>query len=351
MRGILKNAIRAGISLPASILRATRNYQPLEKIASAPSPKILIIACHWIGDTLWAAQVVPHLRKVFPTCHLSCLCKPICTPLWSADLAVDCCIPSKAVISDRLREQTDWTALWRLGRELHQQNWDLIIDLTGNRYSALLTHWINAKHTIGFDGSEFGGLYATKIDNAERENTHLSERPFRVIEPLNGDFACSGNIIPPKPALSYEDACTTYNINPEIPLAIIAPGAGWAAKEWADDNFCQLGTKLINSGYRLALIDSPDKRERLRNIAAKLPQQQTAIVAEPSLDNALAIIAGCSVFIGNDSGLGHIAAAMGRKTISIFTGDTDPQLCGPLGTDAHAINADTPEQIDQILDL
>lgn len=347
MKNLLKRILKGTIAVPAFTIRSCRRYQPLASVLSQPAPNILLVACHWIGDTLWASQVVPVLRNLPPDCHLACLTKPVCAPLWSGGLGVDRCIETALVVSDCRREPTDWPGLRRLGAELGTETWDLVIDLTGNRYSAILSHWIRAKHTLGFDGGEFGMLYATCVRDAERPGRHLSERPFRVIEPLAGGFKYPESMIPPRPEESYEAACRRHGLDPESPLAVIAPGAGWADKEWGDAHFAHLADRLNCEGYQIVLVESPAGRARLEGIARAMEEagEASAILAEPGIDAALSLVSGCGVFVGNDSGLGHVAAAMGRLTVSVFTGATDPVLCRPLGRNAHVVQVGEPDDV------
>lgn len=349
MKRVLKNVIQAGISVPASCLRLLRGYAPLASIRLQSSPRVLLIACHWIGDTLWAAQVVPALRHLWPDGHLACVTKPVCAPIWSGRLAVDQCMESTAVVSDRRREATDGAALRRLGRELGKGMWDLVLDLTGNRYSALLAHWIRARHTLGFDGGEFGRLYATCVAEAERPGRHLSERPFRVIEPLLETFAYPETITAPQPRESYGAVCQRYGFKPEAPLAVIAPGAGWSGKEWGDEHFSRLARRLGQAGYAVALVDSPARRRRLDSMATFVNDESATlvVVTEPTVAPALSLLSGCALFVGNDSGLGHIAAAMGRPTLALFTEETRPGICGPLGSDTHVMTGGDVERLFQ----
>ncbi len=341
MRVWLKRILTAGIGIPAIILKRMRGYESLAAVRLQPRPRILLVACHWLGDTFWAAQVVPVLKSVWPDCELCCVTKSVCAPIWSGGLAVTEWIDGGAVVSDRRRETVDWFALHRLGCTLRKRSWDLVIDLTGNRYSAILTHWIHAKHTLGFDGGEFGSLYATCVQDAERNRRHLSERPFRIIEPLLEDFVYSRELKAPQPVHGYAEKCFEYGLSPNDPLAVIAPTAGWSAKEWGDDNFSKLAGRLLQKKYSVALLDSPAGKNRLESIAQAASQdgRNAVVVTESGIESAMALITGCALFVGNDSGLGHIAAAMGRTAVSIFTEETNSKICGPIGPAAYVVHA------------
>lgn len=351
MFGVLaKTALRSLADLPCRFLRAMRGYKSLEAVRRMESPKILLVACHWIGDTLWAAQVVPHLRDLWPKAQIHAIVKPITRPLWTGILAVDALIDGSFVVSDRRRERVDWGAIFRFARGLRGR-YDLVIDLTGTRYSAWFCHGLGAQHTLGFGGDEFGALYATWIRDAERPGRHLSERPFRVIEPLHGRFAYEGVVHPPRPCEDYEKVCVRFGLNPSEPLIAIAPGAAWSAKEWGEENFRIVCQEVVGRGKQVVLLDRPLARSRLERIAQNTPPGRLAIVAEPSLDAAISFLSGCRGVVGNDSGLAHLAAAFGRTTIVIFTEETEPSRCTPIGEKVTILRKRqvTPDQVVAIL--
>lgn len=252
--------------------RASRKYAQLNEVAAASNPKILIVACHWIGDTLWAAQVVPHLRKRWPGACISVITKSISTPLWRGELAVDEIINGDSVVSDRRREHVDMRAMKRLAAKLAGQKWDIAIDLTGNRYSAILCHRLHARHTVGFDGGEFGGLYATYVRDAEQPGVHLSQRPFRVVQPLLGQFACAGKIIPPKPATDYQQAYRNFGLDSARPVIVIAPGAGWSKKCWGPRNFSEVAAILLGTERQVVLTGSPAELKLSQKILASIDE-------------------------------------------------------------------------------
>lgn len=346
MRPLLHKTLRTGLSVPGVCLRWARRYESLASVRAESSVRVLLIASHWLGDTLWAAQVVPALRDLWPEGRLACVTKPLCAPLWRGALAVDQVVESTAVVSDRRREATGWSALRRLSGLLGDGAWDVVVDLTGNRYSALLSHWIGARHSVGFDGGECAALYATRVAAAERPGRHLSERPFRVIEPLVGAFKYPPVMKAPCPQDSYETVSGRYGLGPGRPVAVVAPGAGWPEKEWGDEHFSRLAHRLAASGHDIVLMDSPARRDRLAKIAQAVGgESRIVVVAEPDINAALSLLSGCALFVGNDSGLGHVAAAMGTPTCVLFTGETEPAICGPLGPHVHVLPAGEAEQV------
>ena len=292
---------------PLARLTARRGYFAPRDWATIPARRVALVACHWIGDTFWAAQVVPVLEKRFPEAELFAICKPTAEDLWHGLLEPHRVLLAPQVVSDRLRERPVPLVARSRARQLRKIGFDLAIDLTGNRYSARLTWWLRPAASLGFDGGEFGWLYSHRVPDAERPGRHLSERPFRVIEPLlaaRGDsFAYRLPLRPPTPTCPPSDLKGRLGILGRT-YFVLAPGAGWPAKERPAERFIEVGAALQ--------CENPGR-----------PGQP--------IGRVVALLADAHGVLANDSGIAHLAAALGRPTAAVFTGATDPALCRPLG--------------------
>lgn len=129
-------------------------------------------------------------------------------------------------------------------------------------------------------------------------------------------------------------------------MALIVPGAGWAEKEWGTDNFKKLAVYLALRGLDVVLSGSEKERDLCNKIADGIGR-----VVIGNLEETLQIAAGCTVFIGNDSGVSHIAASFGRPCISIFT-VTEPALCAPLGKQSFVfVKPSADEVLKKVMEL
>lgn len=319
---------------PAARAWARRGYfRPGDLSALCPR-RVALVACHWIGDTFWATQVTDVLGRRFPDAQLYAITKPVCADLWNGLVAAQRVIAAPEVVSDRRREEVRLFALLRRAADLRGCGFDLVIDLTGNRYSAALTFWMRPAVSIGFDGGEVGWLYSRHIGDAERPGCHLSRRPFRVIEPLlagaASPFAYRLPLRPPAPTCPPEQAASAAGMSAKR-YCLIAPGAGWPAKQWPVEGFIAAGRALAEAGLAAVVVGSGEQRALCEDVAAALPD--AAVAAGEELGRIVALLAGSAGLLACDSGLGHLAAAMGLPTAVVFTGATDPRLCGPLGDD------------------
>ena len=361
MRGwasILKSALSLGLQAawPAAVAWARRGYfRPPDWSAIRPRT-VALVACHWIGDTFWATQVAPVLKERFAGAQIYAVTKPLCVDLWHGLLPPERVLPAGEVVSDRRREAASWSAIRRRARELRSVGFDLAIDLTGNRYSAWFSFLLRPRWSLGFDGGELGWLYTQRVGIPA--GRHLSEQPFRLVEPLlagqNCPFAYSLPLRPPTPT------CQPRALLEALWLAgrrycVVAPGAGWAAKQWPLERFAQVAGMLQARGLTVVVVGSAAERPLCEALARAIGGSACLFVGEP-LGRLVALLSGADGVLTNDSGLAHLAAAMdssnatgdgnasegnpprlvegttaGKKIAAVFTGTTDPRLCRPLG--------------------
>lgn len=138
----------------------------------------------------------------------------------------------------------------------------------------------------------------------------------------------------------------------DVVLAV-GPTANWAGKTWPAENFAALIERLtgrggILEGARVAIFGAPGEEEQAKPVLESLPEDRRIdVVGKADPGTAAAALARCALFIGNDSGLMHCAAAAGTPTVGLF-GPSYPHLYGPWGD--HCTYAATPESYDELID-
>jgi heptosyltransferase-2 len=302
--------------------------------------KIGIVMCHWLGDTFWASQTIPYLKKRFPEAEMHIFLRRDFSDLFYNMIAPENIHLVPEVISDRKREHVSWFKLAAAARQYRPLDFGLMIDLTGNRYSALFTRLLKPEYSIGFEGDEFGSLYSLLAAHSEYADLHLWQRLFKVVLAAVPGIAIPDFPLPPALKYSFEEACRSVGLDPALPLAVIAPCAGWPEKEWGDGNFALLAALLKATNYQVVISGTEKELPRGMQIAGK----SGAIAWSGELGVLCALLSGAKLFVGNDSGVGHIAASFnGVKVVTIFTGGTLPGKLAPAGRNVsvlHSINND-----------
>jgi heptosyltransferase III len=121
------------------------------------------------------------------------------------------------------------------------------------------------------------------------------------------------------------------------PLVAIHPGAGSEIKRWPLDRFIRLARYLTQAEKKnILIIEGPAELGLAGQIERELPESQQIIAKSLSLDILAALLARCELFVGNDSGIAHLAAASGVRTIVIF-GPTLPKHWAPLGPEVRIL--------------
>jgi heptosyltransferase-2 len=123
-----------------------------------------------------------------------------------------------------------------------------------------------------------------------------------------------------------------------LPIVMVHPGASGLRKRWRADYFSRLVSRLIDASHQVLLCEGPLDTEAVDEVLSGVPGGRTArLLRRVRIDNLLhlaAVIKRCCLYIGNDSGIGHLSAAMGVPTLSIFTA-TDPRIWAPKGPRAE----------------
>jgi heptosyltransferase-2 len=127
---------------------------------------------------------------------------------------------------------------------------------------------------------------------------------------------------------------------PGRPIAILVPGTMWETKHWRAEGFAGVARGLAEMGFAPVLIGSKGERALNGSICDEAPGT-TDFTGQTSLADAVALIRRAAVVVTNDSGLMHVAAALGRPTVSIF-GPTNPVQVGPYGQPGSVVRLDLP---------
>jgi heptosyltransferase-2 len=116
----------------------------------------------------------------------------------------------------------------------------------------------------------------------------------------------------------------------------INPGATYgAAKQWYPERFVEVGRRLVARGYRVVVVGGPAEAALGAKVAAGIGEGAQSLAGKTTLPRLAAAIGRCGVFVTNDTGPMHVAAAVGTPVVAIF-GPTDPRTTSPFG-DRHTL--------------
>ena len=148
-------------------------------------------------------------------------------------------------------------------------------------------------------------------------------------------------------------------VTPTFEPIIIQPGSGGKYKCWHLDNFLSIARTLASEGIEVAFLLGPAEVERFSESQMGKISEVGRIIANLSLTDALAVLSCSGGYVGNDSGITHLSAALGIRTVAIF-GPTDPAVYAPVGPEVavlrgsetnftEAVSENLQQQICEIL--
>ena len=209
---------------------------------------------------------------------------------------------------------------------------DAVINFHGGTRSMGLVLASAARTRIGFAHHAYSFLYTDRIPRAQE--ILGEERPVHTAEHLASAMFWLG--VPrkeiPRARLS------TPRVDPPRPYAVIHPFASRADKAWPAEKFLEVSRQLLaRHGLETVFLAGPAD--------STIPFDGLNVLANASLSAVKSVIASASLFIGNDSGPAHIAAAFGIPVVVLF-GPSNPVTWAPWKTEAQVLTS--PGPIEQI---
>lgn len=327
----------------------------LFKKSSSPPPqgeikRILLIQPSRIGDIIFSLPTLSALRRTFPRARITWLVDDRCQDLVEGhpDLDEVLVVPFKA-LEEALKKRS-WKGVGqtfsRLKRELRTRSFDLSIDLHGLAKSALLVWMAGARFRIGSANTtgmkECSGFFSQEIP-PRPDDRHTVERNLSVIDFLGGPaqevrFQLT---ISEAAQRRVREILVSAGRREQERLVVIHPGAGWLSRRWPVDRFAELINTLgLTSGLQLAVIGgAAGGSEEGRLFEQLFPLIRVPVinlVNRLRLKELIALLKETDLFIGNEAGPLHLAAALDRPVVAII-GPTRPELTGPFGRKALII--------------
>jgi ADP-heptose:LPS heptosyltransferase len=278
--------------------------------------RILFLTATRIGDAVLSTGLLSYLFGRYPAARVTIAAGPVAAPLFEAVPGLE-----RLIAVQKRRAALHWLPLYRA---VAGRRWDLVVDLRGSALAWLLRA-------------------------GERRVMAKGDRREHRVRQLARLFALDP---PPGPRLwtaPRHEQDAEGLLPPGGPILAIGPAANWRGKQWRGERFAELARRLTRHdgllpGARVAVLAAAHERAQAEPLfAAVPPARRLDLVGRLDLLTAAAVLRRCSLFIGNDTGLMHIAAASGVPTLGLF-GPSPAEQYAPWG--AHAAVAQTAQSRD-----
>ena len=295
--------------------------------------KLLVRAPNWVGDAVMAIPALEIVRRVRADDEICVLARPVVAELLSGQPFLD-----RILQYDFRGRRRGWIGREKLIAELRKEKFDVAV-LLQNAFEAAWLAWrAGIPERIGYARDARGPLL-TKAIWVPREGEIPRHESHYYLELLRrAGWIESLPAIPPIRLLvseaaraAAESALRSAGARENAWRCAIAPGASYgAAKCWPPERFALLADRLISEcGADVIFFGTPGEKEIAARIRSNMKSRAISMVGETSMRDLAALFASCSLFIGNDSGAMHVAAAAGLAVIGIF-GSTDPEGTAPV---------------------
>jgi heptosyltransferase-2 len=289
-------------------------------------PRILIVAPSWIGDTLLAQPLLRRLHDRLGRTIIDALAPPWCAPLLARMPEI-----SEVIASPFAHGELKIGARWKLGRLLAQRRYDQAIVLPNSLKSALIPFFAGIPLRAGYVGESRYGLLnqlhrldPAKLPLMAERYAQLAENPGEELQR-------------PLPPVRLEvDPVNTARTTSRLaldrsrPVAAFCPGAEYGpAKRWPARHFAALARALMARGFAVWLIGSGKDAELGEEIRMLSGGACDNLCGKTDLAAAIDLIACAKLVVSNDSGLMHVAAALGKPLIALY-GSSSPAHTPPL---------------------
>lgn len=299
--------------------------------------KLLIRATNWVGDAILSIPALAAIRRRWPSAEISILARP-----WVADLYRNQGLSDRLIVYDALGKYRGLAGREALAKELRNEKFDSAILLQNAFDAAWLTWRAGIPERIGYarDGRSLLLTRAIEVPRAGEIPPHESYYYLELLRRTGwiervADHIAEGQGISLRVAQSElaqaAETLVRAGTRPGALRIAFAPGAAYgSAKCWPAERFTVLADRLIGElNADVILFGTSAERAMITSIAAAMRHRPVMLAGETSIGELPALLASCHIFIGNDSGTMHVAAAVGLPVVGIF-GPTDPRGTAPV---------------------
>jgi lipopolysaccharide heptosyltransferase II len=276
---------------------------------------VLLVRLRSIGDTVLTTPSLYALKRFLPHSRVDILLEDWVAPVLEGFEYVDNTITLK-------RGST--AARAGIARRLRAARYDVVYNLHGGTTATLLTWASGARHRVGYSGYQYGRLHNHLAPSSSllwgRDKTHSVEQQLALLGwtgvPVT-DRPATRLAVTHQALASISARLGAAGIVEGSLFAVVHPAAAFDTKQWATEGFARVAESLVSRGLEVVAITASTETR----VADTLKQHATApikVFSDLSLPEVTGLLSQARLFVGNDSGIAHMAAAVGAPSVVIF---------------------------------
>jgi lipopolysaccharide heptosyltransferase II len=282
--------------------------------------RIVCFHLNQVGDLLFSLPALKCLRDHFCDAEIASVARPGHAEVLASACIVDRVIPRGPGLN---------LAKLAMIHDLVKAGFDLAVVFSQSAECAVLSWLTRAPCRVGFVNTSLGFLLT---DQVEFKHPPSNENNLRLVRALGCEITCrdySGLLKPTENQIARAERILTQNgIDLAKPIAALSPGTSGRrnVKEWTDEGFARVGRHMLDRGVQVVIVGS----EPASGIVS-LESRIVDLSGCTDLAEAMAILRKSTVVVAVDSGVLHLAAAVGTIVVGLY-GPSDPIITGPQGS-------------------
>ncbi len=295
--------------------------------------RVLVVRLRSIGDTVLATPSLIALRRFLPDAQIDILLEDWVAPVLDGFDAVD----KVVTVSRKNKKSRLETAL-----KLRRNRYDVAFNLHGGTTATFFTRASGARHRVGFAEYSYNFLYNHLLVSPEdfwrQSDIHSAENQLALLGSVGvpvQDKPKSRLKVTEKARISVEAKLESQIASRKSQIALIHPAAAFDTKQWSTENFARVAEFLSAKDFQIVAVAAKNESEVLEKLQT-LSQVTIKTFDDLTLPEITALASRAAIFVGNDSGIAHIAAAVGTPSVVIF-GSSNIKVWRPWTNAPHEI--------------
>jgi len=301
---------------------------------------ILVRSTNWVGDALLTTPALGSLKDNFPQARITVLAAKWVAPVFAEHPAVD-----EVLVFEREGRHRGLRGLLRLAGELRRRRFDLAVLFQNAIQAALIARLAGIPLRLGYNTDGRGFLLSLPIRlGPEDKKVHETEYYLRILSRAGLKTAKTRPVfhLSPDVQARASERLAAHGLGGTFLLGL-APGAAYGpAKQWPAGRFASAADMILaGKNGTVLLFGSQNEALVTAEVGRNLKTRCLDLAGRTDLAEAAALIKGCGLFLTNDSGLMHVAAAVGAPLVAVF-GSTDPKTTAPAAERFRLIRHPAP---------
>ena len=272
---------------------------------------------NWIGDVVLTLPVLQSLRRAYPKARITAVVKPPSDELLLGHPAITTVLPLPS-----------GSNFWNLERikfalSLKKYKFDVGIVFPNSFDSAFLMSLTGAKHRLGYntDGRDILLTHPIPTTDHLKKNQYRVEYFFKIFSPLKMDVPDTvfSSVVKQEGDMLIREALLNMGLDEDEEFIALHPGTSKVERSWHAERFGILCQKIYKEdGKKIVLLGTPSEKKLLNRIKSYCPPDKIKIIPAVNLRVLAGVLKKSRLFIGNDSGMMHLANMVGTPIVAIF---------------------------------